>query len=543
LEALMLDNIEKCWNDDPSFRSALKEAFDSVRSWKTAAAALKKCPQPKDFRWGSICAVFDWLNRWRPLFEIACLEIWTFGKAGTFHELIGEWLNWNQSEKVRAQYLLANEYVTKFWKHWWLEVCNETPMGHSSDFGAFWMLSLYLERRDTIQGMTGELECSDAYTAFVEAFGEESAKQALNAISVTAQECHEKYFSMAYSGVHALGALGSGSRSIVAAVTGALLIALEHDEAPAQPNDAMDMIAQGILDDHVEELLDIDGFLEGILQLRDECHSRENVDDFANWLLSRDNDNICVHWLRREVLPSPIHTQSVESVFAAVDYVMKSHNLGGKLKPSEKQGCINAPDLLDALLKTRARFLEKRSQATQEYFDALNDGGEKVYFTTPTVSHAKSVAAESAIQFLSLSPDDDVLGRAKSNAQKRRDQYHKPRGKSSSAAKAGVAKSLEQRKTKQKPRNATALFAKEVEVTHSSVCFDDEEGKCPSRRRGKRNLKMVQCTGCLRFFHLACLQDQRLLPKTKYKKEEVLCGAAGECYKAPLVVPEKKKRK
>jgi hypothetical protein len=141
LEALMLDNIEKCWNDDPSFRSALKEAFDSVRSWKTAAAALKKCPQPKDFRWGSICAVFDWLNRWRPLFEIACLEIWTFGKAGTFHELIGEWLNWNQSEKVRAQYLLANEYVTKFWKHWWLEVCNETPMGHSSDFGAFWMLS------------------------------------------------------------------------------------------------------------------------------------------------------------------------------------------------------------------------------------------------------------------------------------------------------------------------------------------------------------------------------------------------------------------
>lgn len=88
-------------------------------------------------------------------------------------------------------------------------------------------------------------------------------------------------------------------------------------------------------------------------------------DDFFEALLDPNTTNVCFQWLQQEALASPVHNQDVEGVFAFADVVMKAHNLGSKLKLSEKKGSSGLPDLLQNLMLLRDAVVRNRREAVQ----------------------------------------------------------------------------------------------------------------------------------------------------------------------------------
>ena len=398
VESLMHDEIDSL--SDADFRDLKRRLGPEhqTASRQKVKKQLKKCVQPAAFRWGTIGAAYKWLRTWSTVFYATCKKIYEWSSKSSSVALALDFCSMWDNSLLRAQFEFAYLYVLQ-WAGWWDDFCGETKYGHPSDFGAFFSWERYRDRKEDLDRMEDELKESPEYDSLVKAWRKRDASKCVKTIVEEAQAVHEKYFGHARHGVFALGALGSGS-SATRDVVCAVLIALgRRSELPdGYATEDGELLAQTIFhdpetvgrrglvhsEDYVREVVARDGFLDGMLGLLfffffflslflilsshvffstallrayDECDD----DEFQDFLFSPESPNVCVQWLQAEVLPCPVHTQMVESTFAAVDFVMKAHNLGGKLKNSHSRGAIQSPDLLQALLLIRDEVLKKRS--------------------------------------------------------------------------------------------------------------------------------------------------------------------------------------
>lgn len=293
-------------------------------------------------------------------------------------------------------------------------------------------------------------------------------------------------------------------------------------------------------------------FIDSMLELDHQNRALE-PNAFQQWLLSRDTtDNVCVDWLREIVLSKPVHSQSVEAVFALTDHVMKDHNLGGKLKPTEKQGHIQSPDLLESFLIVRQAFGQLRNEAISDHVAdlleerrlSLSAFGQSVDAAkTPgrgTGVQAKGPKIKAAMQLLERSPGDDHVAEAAKAAKVKRKRYQSSKGSNITPE---AEDKLQRQLAAKKPRNLEDLYEREVnvELASATICYDDD--KCPENMRGKQAAVKRRGEGCWRWFHQQCLQNNMMLRRRGPQPAQVLCGGEGQCYREPLAPQATKKKK